>query len=158
MSKLKPIYVLGSRSNPSSQHNDEVESVPAILEEVRTETNQFNGRLNGVDDVEDQIDILKIALKLRWFVVPCQRETNGVDYDAQEDEIVKQIVGRHLVAGVLEFVSRDLVSGSWFLGVAKHQNITPISLELRELMVHVESFFFTIEDVDNDSHEHVKDK
>tara|TARA_B110001469_G_C9519616_1_gene258687 strand:- start:107 stop:703 length:597 start_codon:yes stop_codon:yes gene_type:complete len=72
MSKLKPIYVLGSRSNPSSQHNDEVESVPAILEEVRTETNKFDGRLNGVDDVEDQIDILKITLKLRWFVVPCQ--------------------------------------------------------------------------------------
>ena len=50
------------------------------------------------------------------------------------------------------------MSSHWFLRIAKNQNIAPISLELRELMIHVETFFFSIKDVDNDSYEHVENK
>jgi len=50
------------------------------------------------------------------------------------------------------------MSSLWFLRIAKNQNIAPVSLELREFMIHEETFFLSIENIDNDSYEHVQHK
>ena len=43
-----------------------------------------------------------------------------------------------------------------FLRITEDQNITPVSLELGKLVVHVELLLLPIEDVDDDTDEHIQ--
>jgi hypothetical protein len=158
LSKIKTIDILSNKSKPSRQDNDEIKTVPAIQEELTAESNELDGGLNGIDDIENQIDVLQPALQLLGLVVPSQREADRVHNNAQENEVVQDVARGDLVAGVLEGVAGELILDQWLLRVANNEDIAPFSLELSDLVVHVQAFFLSVEDVDDNTDEHVQDE
>jgi hypothetical protein len=62
----------------------------------------------------------------------------------------------YLIADILELVASQFISLSWILTVAEDQDVAPVSLELGKLVVHVELLLLPIEDVDDNTNEHIQ--
>jgi len=91
---------------------------------------ELDQRLHCVDDIEHQIDGLKHWAEACWLVVPGERQADGVENDAEENEVVENLGGGYLEAEVNKLVAGGGEDDVGLIVVDSYQDITPIHLGL----------------------------
>ena len=150
--------VAREHTQPGCNYDGDIEFVPAISEVVSSECSQLDSCLNGVSDVESKVNRLQDSLQIVRFIIPGKGQAEGVDHDATENEVFKEPVSSDLMAFISEHASSRREFDQRLRFVAHDQNFAPVGLHLVEHVVHLKCFLFGVENIDDDTYEHIQNE
>ena len=90
--------------------------------------------------------------------MPSKGHASCIEYDTEDDELVKVLVHGNGVTCVFYLVASDEEFLYRLILVAVDEDFTPIQFHLSEQMIHFQVLFFITEHVDNDTDKHIQDE
>lgn len=100
----------------------------------------------------------KICCDPFWLSMPRQCHANCIEYNAQEDKVIKEWIHGDTIASILNSISSVYELDQRLCFVAVNNVLAPVHFGLCEQVVHFQSLLFLCEYVNNDTHEHIEDE
>jgi len=80
---VQSLDLRGDETKPGSNHDNEVENIPAILEVIFVKCDELYQGLNCIDYIKNEIEVCHIQLQFRWLTIVIIGEAYRVYYNTK---------------------------------------------------------------------------